>query len=89
MAKHQQESELVPYNTPVPEKLHRSVQERMAAGGFNSKAEYVRSLMRADVERAAQARLEAKLARAMLRGNMKEATPEFWERLRSEVLSDG
>ncbi len=50
---------------------------------------YVRALMRADVERTAQGRLEAKLLRAMKRADMKEATPEFWEKLRSEVLGNG
>ncbi len=40
------------------------------------------------VERAAHEALEAKLVRAMRRGKMKEATPEFWEQLREEVLGD-
>lgn len=86
MARHEQESPTVPWNTPVPSELSDAAHARMAARGFNSKAEYVRSLMRADVERAALEALEAKLLRAMKRGNMKEATPEFWEQLRSDVL---
>ncbi len=45
------DDEPVHYNTPVPGKLHRAVQARMKERGFNSKSEYVRSLMRADVER--------------------------------------
>ena len=47
------------WNTPVPSELSEAALARMVARGFNSKAEYVRSLMRADVERAAHEALEA------------------------------
>lgn len=88
MPKTKNDTKTVPYNTPVPVELHRAIQERMASRGFNSKAEYVRALMRADVEGAAQETLEAKLRRALKRGSYKEATPEFWEELRADVLDD-
>lgn len=90
MAERDEESKgIVAYNTPVPAELDELVRSRMAEAGFNSKAEYVRSLMRADVELSSQQRLEAKLVRALERGNFSEATPEFWERLRTEVLREG
>ena len=88
MAKQDQANPTVPWNTPVPSELSQAAEERMTAGGFNSKSEYIRSLIRADVERAAQQALEAKLLRAMERGNMKQVTPQFWEKLRTEVLSE-
>ena len=88
MAKTEESAPTIPWNTPVPAELSDAALAAMAESGFNSKAEYVRALIRADVERRAQERLEAKLLRAMERGNLKEATPEFWEALRSEVLSD-
>ena len=46
MAKQNETDPTVPYNTPVPQELHRAVKTRMAKGGFNSKSEYVRTLMR-------------------------------------------
>ena len=55
---------------------------------MKKKAEYVRALMRADVEHAAQEALEAKLVRAMKRGSYKDATPEFWEKFRADVLDE-
>ena len=88
MSKLENDTKTVPYSTPVPDELHRAVQERMVSKGFNSKAEYVRALMRADVERAAQEALEAKLVRAMKRGSYKDATPEFWEKFRADVLNE-
>ena len=83
-----EEGSTVAWNTPVPSELSEAALARMAARGFNSKAEYVRSLMRADVERAAHEALEAKLLRAMQRGRLKDATPDFWEQLRADVLGD-
>ena len=88
MAKVDDSPTTVPWNTPVPAELSDAALAAMAESGFNSKAEYVRALIRADVERRAQERLEAKLLRAMERGNLKEATPEFWQALRSKVLGD-
>ena len=89
MSKLEKDTKTIPYSTPVPGELHRAVQERMAARGFNSKAEYVRALMRADVEHAAQEALEAKLIRAMKRGSYEDATPEFWEKFRADILDEG
>ncbi len=75
----------IQWNTPVPKELSEAAAARMSARGFNSKTEYVRSLIRADVERAAQEALEAKLVRAMKRSDFTEATPEFWEELKAEL----
>ena len=46
----------------------------MRAGGFNSRAEYVRAAIRADLERAAKMEVEAKLLRALDRGEYADAT---------------
>ncbi len=76
------------WNTPVPSELSEAALARLVARVFNSKAEYVRSIMRAPVERAAHEALEAELLRAMQRGRLKDATPDFWEQLRADVLGD-
>ena len=73
----------VKYSIPVPPEMDRAVQERMRKAGFNSLAEYVRSTIREDLERAAHQELEKKLLRAIERGSYKEATPEFWDRMRA------
>lgn len=79
----------VAWHTPVPAELSEAAQGRMRARGFNSKAEYVRSLMRADVEKAALEELESKLVGALERGNFEEDSPELWAKLRTEISSRG
>ena len=86
MSKQESEDQTVQWNTPVPAGLSDAAAERMSTRGFNSKAEYVRALIRADVEKAALDELEGKLLRAMRRGNFTEDSPELWDRLRSEVF---
>lgn len=71
------------YSVPIPAELDAEVRRRMQAGGFGSLSEYVRTAIRADLDRARQEALEAKLVRALDRGNFKDAGPEFFESLRS------
>ena len=71
---------------PVPASLDAFIQERMAAQGFHTVSEYVRALIRADQQCAAREKLEAKLLEAVERGEYREATPEFWQRLRDAAL---
>ena len=73
--------ETVPYSIPVPSEMDAQVQERMKTGGFNSRAEYVRATIRADLERAAKVEIEAKLLEALDRGHYKDA-PTFLKELR-------
>jgi putative addiction module CopG family antidote len=67
---------------PVPPAMDVFIQERIAAQGFQTVSEYVRALIRADQQQAARERLEGKLLEAVERGDYREATPEFWQRLR-------
>jgi len=67
---------------PVPPAMDTFIQERIAAQGFQTVSEYVRALIRADQQRAAREHLEAKLLEAVERGDYREATPEFWQRIR-------
>lgn len=66
---------------PVPAALEGFVKERIAEKGYHTVSEYVRSLIRADQEAAAQQKLEAKLLEAVERGDYRDASPEFWKRL--------
>jgi antitoxin ParD1/3/4 len=67
---------------PVPPTMDTFIKERIAEQGFHTVSEYVRALIRADQQRAARQKLEAKLLEAVERGDYREATPEFWQRLR-------
>jgi len=67
---------------PVPQAMHAFIHERLTTQGFQTVSEYVRALIRADQQRAVRERLEAKLLEAVERGDYREATPEFWQRLR-------
>ncbi len=75
------------YSVPIPAELDAEVRSRMQAGGFGSLSEYVRTTIRADLERARQEALEKKLLRALDRGNFKDATPAFFESLRALARS--
>ena len=70
---------------PVPPAMETCMQERIAAPGFHMVSPYVRALIRADQQRAAREQLEAKLLEAVERGDYREVTPEFWQRLRDAV----
>lgn len=86
MVDQEEESRNIAWNTPVPPELSEAASAAMKARGFNSKSEYVRSLIRADVEKAALDKLEAKLVGALERGNFSPDSPELWKKLRSEVF---
>lgn len=68
-------------SVPIPPAMDAFIQERLISQGFHTVSEYVRSLIRADQEQAARQQLEAKLLEAVERGDYREVTPEFWERL--------
>jgi len=67
----------VRYTVPVNLGLDAKVRRRIETGGFSTVAEYVRGLMRADVEEAAQRRLEEKLLDALGEEHYAETAPEF------------
>ena len=72
---------------PIPRTLETFVKERVASQGFHTVSEYVRALIRADQEQAARQRVEAKLLEAVERGDYRDVTPEFWQRM--ETLAKG
>lgn len=74
----------VRYTVPVPHELDRRVKQRIQTGGFSTIAEYLRGLMRADVERIDR-RLEALLLEGLDSGEGITITPEYWETRRREL----
>lgn len=58
MAKNEREAQGKQWSVPVSAEFDSSVRSRMREGGFNSIAEYVRGLARADLEEARSRKLE-------------------------------
>jgi antitoxin ParD1/3/4 len=77
--------EIVRYSVPVTPELDAEVRKRMRDGGFSSVAEYVRTTVRADLERARKERLENLLLEGLESGDGAEVSPEYWEKRRREL----
>jgi antitoxin ParD1/3/4 len=71
-------------NVSLPEPMRKWIQAQVAAGGFSSASEYVRSLIRADQKRASEDRLEALLLEG-LQGESTEMTAEDWRGIRLQL----
>ncbi len=68
-------------SVPVPSTLDAFIKDRVKTKGFHTVSEYVRSLIRADLEAASRHEVETQLLEAIERGDYREATPEFWQRM--------
>ena len=72
-------------SVPVPRGMEEFIEKRVADAGFQTVSEYVRALVRADQQRAAEEELESKLVAALDSGEFKEVGPELFERLRARL----
>ena len=68
-------------SVPVPPALDAFIKDRVKTKGFHTVSEYIRSLIRADLEAASRHEVEAQLLEAIERGDYREATPAFWQRM--------
>jgi antitoxin ParD1/3/4 len=66
-------------NIALPESMKTFVQERVTEGGYSSVSEYVRDLIRADLKRRAEERIDAILLEGLDSGRPIPVTPEYWE----------
>ena len=73
-------------NISLPDTLREFVEEQVAEGGYSTASEYVRELIRADQKRRAEERLETLLLEGLQSGPAMEATPEWWEQFRADLL---
>ena len=71
-------------NISLPESLKSFVEEQVAAGGYSTASEYVRSLIREAQERRAKAELEGKLLAALGAEAASMGTAD-WDQLRERV----
>jgi antitoxin ParD1/3/4 len=72
-------------NISLPRSLTDYVEDRVREGRFSTPSEYLRALVREDLKRCAQERLEAALLEGLSSGQAIEATPEFWKQLRRQA----
>lgn len=71
-------------NISLPESLKSFVEEQVAAGGYSTASEYVRSLIREAQERRTKAELESKLLAALGAEATSMGTAD-WDQLRERV----
>ena len=69
----------------MPDELQEFVDERTKKAGFSTPTEYVRHLIRLDLERESQRRLEAALLERIDDQEYSNLTPDDIEDLRSRV----
>ena len=74
-------------NISLPDPMKQFVEEQVSGGGYSSASEYVRELVRADQKRKAREGLEQTLLEALKEGNPEDATPEWWAKLREEIIA--
>lgn len=74
-------------NVSLPEPMKHFVESQVTEGMYGSVSDYIRTLIRADQQRKAQAALEQQLLAALDQGNVQEVTPAFFKQLRTRVLN--
>ena len=72
-------------NISLPETLKDFVEERVAAGGYNTVSEYFRELIREDQKRRAQEKLETLLLEGLESGEPAKLTKKDIEEVRRVV----
>jgi len=73
-------------NVSLPKSLKDYLGVRVRTGGYSTPSEYVRALIREDQKRTAEERLEALLLEGLNSGEPVEATPQFWEQKRRQLV---
>jgi antitoxin ParD1/3/4 len=73
-------------NIKLPSSLKQFVQERVSGGGYESVADYLGELIRADQKRASRGRMEAEVVKGIDRGDPVEMTGDEWSSIREEIL---
>jgi antitoxin ParD1/3/4 len=69
----------------LPESLKAFIDTEVQTKGYGNVSEYVRSLLRAARDKAAETRLESLLLEGLASGEPRDLTPEFWTRLKSDA----
>jgi antitoxin ParD1/3/4 len=78
---------LEPVTVMIPESMQDSLQGRLAEGGYASLSEYVSELIRADLIRKAEERVDVLLLEGLDSGEPILADDKFWEAQRDRLTS--
>jgi antitoxin ParD1/3/4 len=70
----------------LPEPMKRFAEDRAAESGYGSVGEYVRGLIRSDLERRGQERIDALLLEGLDSGPPILVTPEYWEEKKRKLI---
>ena len=73
-------------NISLPESMRDFISEQVATGGYSTASEYIRHLIRQELERVAKAKLETLLLEGLDSGEPIEITDEWWEQKRTELV---
>jgi len=69
----------------LPEDLKQFVKKRSRTAHYGTPSDYIRGLIRDDVRRLEQERLEQELLKGLSSGKGIRMTPETWQRLKAEA----
>jgi antitoxin ParD1/3/4 len=73
-------------NISLPEEMRKFIDGQVAQGGYSTASEYIRELVRQEQKKAAREQLEKTLLEGLNSGPGVEATPEWWERKRADLI---
>ncbi|WP_016950402.1 type II toxin-antitoxin system ParD family antitoxin [Anabaena sp. PCC 7108] len=73
-------------NISLPDSMRDFINEQVEKCGYSTTSEYIRHLIRQDLEKVAQARLETLLLEGLDSGEAVEITDEWWEQKRTQLL---
>lgn len=73
----------------LPTALKDYVKQRTRDAHYGTPSDYIRSLVREDLKRAEQERLERELLKGIRSGKGKAITPKEWDKLRAQILERG
>ena len=69
----------------LPEDLKRFVKQRSRTAHYGTPSDYIRGLIRGDLKRLEQERLEIELMKGLQSGTGISMTKEAWKRMRAEA----
>lgn len=73
-------------NISLPESMRDFISEQVAKGGYSTASEYIRHLLRQELERVTKTQLETLLLEGLDSGESIEITDEWWEQKRTELV---
>ncbi len=73
-------------NISLPDSMRDFINEQVEKGGYSTTSEYIRHLIRQDLERVQKSRIEKLLLEGLDSGEVIEITDEWWEQKRSQLI---